>query len=122
MWITFELEVHYTKDEILEGYLNTINYGHGMYGIANASKYYFDKDVKDLTLAQAAILAGIPNSPANYSPKDNFEKSKIRQEIVLERMYKNKYITIDDFVDELRDGKKGVNGIGARGKKNVIFL
>ena len=49
-----------------------------MYGIANASKYYFDKDVKDLTLAQAAILAGIPNSPANYSPKDNFEKSKIR--------------------------------------------
>lgn len=97
MWITFELETHYTKDEILEGYLNTINYGHGMYGVANASKYYFDKDVKDLTLAQAAMLAGIPNSPANYSPKDNFEKSKTRQELVLERMYKNKYISKEEY-------------------------
>ena len=43
MWLTYELEAHYTKDEILEGYLNTINYGHGMYGISNASKYYFNK-------------------------------------------------------------------------------
>ena len=97
MWITFELETHYKKDEILEGYLNTINYGHGMYGIANASKYYFDKDVKDLTLAQTAILAGIPNSPANYSPIDHYTQSKQRQKVVLERMYKNKYITKDEY-------------------------
>lgn len=93
MWLTFELEAHYTKDEILEGYLNTINYGNGMYGISNASKYYFGKDVKDLTLAEASILAGIPNSPADFSPVDNFELSKKRQKVVLERMYNNDYIS-----------------------------
>ena len=98
MWLTFELEAHYSKDEILEGYLNTINYGHGMYGISNASKYYFDKDVKDLTLAEASILAGIPNSPANYSPIDNYELSKKRQEVVLNRMYNNGYINEKDMV------------------------
>lgn len=93
MWLTYELEAHYTKDEILEGYLNTINYGHGMYGISNASKYYFNKDVKDLTLAEASILAGIPNSPSDYSPIDNYELSKKRQNVVLERMYNNDYIS-----------------------------
>lgn len=93
MWITYELEAHYTKDEILEGYLNTINYGHGMYGISNASKYYFNKDVKDLTLAEASILAGIPNSPSDYSPIDNYDLSKKRQNVVLERMYNNGYIS-----------------------------
>ena len=60
-----ELEVHYTKDEILEGYLNTINYG-GVYGIESASKYYFGKSEKDITLAEATLLAGIPQSPSNY--------------------------------------------------------
>ena len=93
MWLTYELEAHYSKDEILEGYLNTINYGHGMYGISNASKYYFNKDVKDLSLGEAAILAGIPNSPSNYSPIDNYDLSKKRQKVVLERMYNNKYIS-----------------------------
>ena len=93
MWLTYELEAHYSKDEILEGYLNTINYGHGMYGISNASKYYFGKDVKDLSLAEASILAGIPNSPSNYSPVDNYKLSKERQKVVLSRMYNNKYIT-----------------------------
>ena len=62
MWLTFDLEFHYSKDEILEGYLNTINYGDGVYGIRNASLYYFNKDVKDLSLAEASILAGIPKS------------------------------------------------------------
>lgn len=93
MWLTYELEAHYTKDEILEGYLNTINYGHGMYGISNASKYYFNKDVKELTLAEASILAGIPNSPSDYSPIDNYDLSKKRQNVVLERMYNNGYIS-----------------------------
>lgn len=93
MWLTYELEAHYTKDEILEGYLNTINYGHGMYGISNASKYYFNKEAKNLSLAEASILAGIPNSPSNYSPIDNYELSKERQKVVLTRMYRNGYIT-----------------------------
>ncbi len=93
MWLTFELEAHYSKDEILEGYLNTINYGHGMYGISNASKYYFNKDPKDLTLAEASILAGIPNSPSDFSPVDNYKLSKNRQKVVLERMYNTDYIS-----------------------------
>lgn len=93
MWLTYELEAHYTKDEILEGYLNTINYGHGMYGISNASKYYFNKEPKELSLAEATILAGIPNSPSDYSPVDNYELSKERQKVVLERMYNNDYIS-----------------------------
>ena len=97
MWLTYELEAHYSKDEILEGYLNTINYGHGMYGISNASKYYFNKDVKDLSLGEAAILAGIPNSPANYSPIDNYDLSKKRQKVVLTRMYNNGYISEKDM-------------------------
>lgn len=92
MWLTYELETHYSKNEILEGYLNTINYGHGMYGISNAAKYYFNKDVKNLSLAESAILAGIPNNPSDYSPIDNYKTSKLRQKTVLERMYNNSYI------------------------------
>lgn len=103
MWLTFEIETHYNKDEILEGYLNTINYGHGMYGIENASKFYFNKSAKNLTLEEASILAGIPNSPNNYSPINNYELAKKRQKAVLKRMYKNKYITIDEMNNALKN-------------------
>lgn len=91
-FLTFRLEAHYAKDEILEGYLNTINYG-GIFGIENASRYYFDKSAKELTLAEASILAGIPKSPSNYSPTQNPEAAKERQEIILQSMVKNEYIT-----------------------------
>ena len=91
-----ELEVHYSKNEILEGYLNTINYG-GVYGIEAASKYYFNKSAKDLTLAEASLLAGIPKSPNNYSPVKNYTKSKERQKIVLKMMQKNKKITTEEY-------------------------
>ena len=74
-FLTMRLEAHYSKDEILEGYLNTINYG-GIFGIENASNYYFNKSSKDLTLAEASILAGIPKSPSNYSPTQNPEAAK----------------------------------------------
>lgn len=92
MWLSFRLEKKYSKDEILEGYLNTINYGDATYGIANASKYYFNKDVNELTLGEISILVGIPNSPANYSPIANFKLAKKRQKVVLDRMVKNGYI------------------------------
>ena len=91
-WITINLETHYTKDEILEGYLNTINYG-GIYGIENASYYYFNKSAKDLSLAEASILAGIPKSPSNYSPIMNIDNAKKRQKIILDAMEKNNYIS-----------------------------
>ncbi len=87
MWYTIEIESHYSKDEILEGYLNTINYGHGKYGIETASKYYFGKSAKDLTLAEAAMLTGIPKSPSNYSPFINLKKATQRQQMILKKMY-----------------------------------
>ena len=90
--LAFELEAHYTKREILEGYLNTINYG-GVYGIENASRYYFGKSAADLTLAEASMLAGIPQSPANNSPLANEKVAKERQQTVLKLMYNNKKIT-----------------------------
>ncbi len=96
--LAFELETHYTKDEILEGYLNTINYG-GVYGIENAAKYYFNKSASDLDLAEAAMLAGIPQSPVNNSPLTNAENAKKRQQIVLNLMLNNKKITQNDYND-----------------------
>lgn len=91
-FLTFELEVHNTKDEILEGYLNTINYG-GIYGIQGASKYYFNKDAKDLTMAEATILVGIPKNPSLFNPITNYEDAKKRQNVVLISMVNNNKIT-----------------------------
>ena len=94
-WYTFKLENNYSKDEILEGYLNTINYGN-VYGIENAAHYYFNKSAKNLNLAEASMLAGIPNSPNNYSPLINLKKAKKRQRLVLKSMVKNNYISKED--------------------------
>ena len=96
MWYTMKIEANYSKDEILEGYLNTINYGHGMYGIENASKFYFNKSAKDLDLAEASILTGIPKSPANYSPIINFDLAKERQLSILELLVKNNVISEEE--------------------------
>ena len=91
-WLTIRLESQYSKDEILEGYLNTINYG-GVYGIENASYYYFNKSASELNLSEATILAGIPKSPSNYSPILNYDKSKTRQQLVLQAMVNNGIIS-----------------------------
>ena len=96
MWITLRLETHYSKDEILEGYLNTINYGHGMYGIGNASYFYFGKSPKDLTLAESAMLVGIPKSPSNYSPISNYDLAKQRQRYVLNTLVNNGMISKEE--------------------------
>ncbi|RFU62367.1 transglycosylase domain-containing protein [Peribacillus glennii] len=83
---TIRLETNYSKNEILEGYLNTIYYGHGAYGIQAASQYYYGKDAKDLTLAEASLIAGIPKGPSSYSPFLNMENAKKRQKVVLQAM------------------------------------
>lgn len=82
-----------SKDEILEAYLNQVPYGGVSYGIQQASRTYFAKDAKDLTLAQAALLAGLPRAPSAYSPFENYTKAKLRQEEVLKRMLELKFIT-----------------------------
>ena len=96
-FLTLELEVHFSKDEILEGYLNNINYGQGNYGIGNASRYYFNKDPIDLTLEESLILAGIPNSPGYYNPVANYELSIKRAKMVGRSMVQNGYITQEQF-------------------------
>ena len=96
MWYTLRIEANYDKDEILEGYLNTIYYGHGKYGIENASKYYFNKSASELSLAEAAILSGIPKSPANYSPLVNYDLAKERQLIILNLMVDNGVISEEE--------------------------
>nr|WP_307331133.1 PBP1A family penicillin-binding protein [Evansella vedderi] len=87
------LELHYTKREILEGYLNTIYYGHGAYGIEAAANVYFQKNAEELTKAEAAMLAGIPKGPSIYSPFINPERAKQRQETVLYTMEEAGFIT-----------------------------
>lgn len=96
LWYTLKIEANYSKKDILEGYLNTINYGHGKYGIENASKFYFNKSAKDLSLAEATILTGIPKSPSNYSPLNNFDLAKKRQLLILELMVKNGIISNEE--------------------------
>ena len=96
-FLTLELEVHYSKDEILEGYLNTINYGQGNFGIGNASRYYFNKEPLDLTLEEALILAGIPNSPENYNPVVNYDLAIERAKIVGESMVSNGYLKQEEL-------------------------
>jgi penicillin-binding protein 2D len=118
-FLTFELETHYSKDEILEGYLNTINYGGGNYGIENASNYYFNKSASDLTLAEATLIAGIPKSPSNYNPITNLESAKKRQKVVLQSMVNNKYITKEEMNNVL---KEEVILYGKKDNTNLITL
>ena len=96
-FLTVQLEVHYDKDAILEGYLNTINYGEGNYGIEDASKYYFNKSSKDLTLEEAIMLAGIPKNPSNYNPVSDYDACIERAWIVADSMLKNGYITEEEY-------------------------
>ena len=91
-FLTLELEVHYDKDEILEGYLNTINYGQGNMGIVNAASYYFNKKPSELTLEEAIMLAGISKNPAAYNPVSDYEACINRAWIVASAMLNNGYI------------------------------
>ena len=116
LWLTLNIEMHYSKDEILEGYLNTINYGHGMYGIENASQFYFNKSASDLTLTEASLLVGIPKSPSNYSPIVNFDLDKSRKKMVLSGMVKNGYISEEEMNEAYNEE------LNIIGKKNSINL
>ena len=98
-WYAFRIEIDYSKDEILEAYLNTINYGNGVLGIENASYYYFNKSAKDLSLAEASMLAGIPKAPNAYSPLNDSETAKKRQGIILNYMVKNNKISEKEAED-----------------------
>ncbi len=107
-YISLELEKMYDKDEILQMYLNTINYGQGAYGIEAASQLYFSKPAKDLTLDEAATLIGIPQSPTYNNPIDNPESCLARRNLVLDRMLSNHYITQEEH-DEAQQAPLELN-------------
>ena len=114
--LTLRLEVHYSKDEILEGYINTINFGQGNYGIENASQYYFNKHAKDLTMEEAIMLAGIPKAPSNYNPVSNYKSSVKRAKLISKLMYENEYISEEElntlFINKIDIyGKKSENNL-----------
>lgn len=101
--LAIRIEQYYTKQEILEMYLNQIYFGQGAYGVQAAAHVYFGKNVQDLDLAQSAMLAGLPQSPNYYSPLTNYKAGKARQAVVLGQMVKYDYIdqaTADKAKDE----------------------
>ena len=96
-YIAIQMEKTYTKDQILNMYLNTIFFGNGAYGIEAASITYFNKSASDLTLNEAATLVGIPNSPTYYDPFVNYENCKNRRNLVLSRMLSAGHITQEEY-------------------------
>ncbi|MGX1194933.1 transglycosylase domain-containing protein [Metabacillus sp. SLBN-84] len=96
--IAMSLENKYSKSKLLELYLNQVYFGHGAYGIQSASLYYFNKEVKDLTVEEGAMLAGIPKAPSNYSPVLHPEKSKERRDTILSLMGDQGYLTAEEVV------------------------
>lgn len=118
-WYAFRLEINYSKDEILEAYLNTINYGNGVLGIENASYYYFNKSAKDLNLAESSMLAGIPKAPNIYSPLNNLDTAEKRQEVILINMVKNNKISKSDMEEAL---DTELEYIGKKQKLNLSTL
>ena len=94
--LAIKMEWVLTKDQILEMYLNQIYFGHGAYGIAAATLTYFDKSVTELSLPEAAFLAGLPKAPNNYSPYRNPDLAKSRKELVLRRMIEAGFITKEE--------------------------
>ena len=99
--ITIEIEKKYTKDEILGKYLNEIYFGSGAYGIKTAARIFFKKNVSELSLAESAMLAGVPNRPNKYNPRVNLENAVKRGRLVLKQMYKFGFIGKEEYQDAI---------------------
>ena len=101
--IAANIETKYSKDQILEGYLNNIYFDHGIYGVEDASLFYFNKHSKDLTIAECATLAAIPKGPSIYSPLKNPINSKNRKELILKEMLNDNIINQQTYVQALNE-------------------
>ncbi|WP_080427259.1 penicillin-binding protein 1A [Burkholderia ubonensis] len=93
MLLAYKIERALTKDQILEVYMNQIYLGQRAYGFASAARVYFGKDLKDISLAEAAMLAGLPKAPSAYNPVVNPKRAKVRQEYILQRMLELNFIS-----------------------------
>lgn len=96
IFVAFDLENNYSKDDILEFYMNTIYFGDGYYGIKEASNGYYKKDPKDLNLYESTLLAGVPNAPSVYAPTVNPDLAKSRQGKVIRSMIEYGYLTEEE--------------------------
>jgi penicillin-binding protein 1A len=101
--LAFQLERRYTKDEILELYLNQVYFGSGAYGVASAARIFFGKPVQDLSLAESALIAGMPKSPSRYSPLVNKELALKRRNIVLAQMRDTGIITAENYEQSIKE-------------------
>jgi penicillin-binding protein 1A len=101
--LAYKIESTLTKDQILELYMNQIYLGQRAYGFGSAARIYFGKPLKDLSLAQAAMLAGLPQSPASINPVVNPKRAKLRQQLVLKRMLSLNYITEAQYQAALKE-------------------
>ena len=117
MLLAFRIEQAYSKDRILELYVNEIFFGLGAYGIAGAALTYFDKSVNELTVAEAAYLAALPKGPSNYHPFQSTERAIERRNWVIDQMVENGYVTRE----EGEKAKAEPLGVTPRRKGNYLF-
>lgn len=104
VFMTYEIENNYSKDEILELYINTIYFGNGYYNIKDACEGYFGKSPNEMTAGECIMLAGIPNAPSVYNPKENPKLTKERQKQVADKMVKYGYLTVEEEAKILNSG------------------
>ena len=104
--IAINIESKYSKDTILEGYLNTIYFDHGIYGIEDASFFYFGKSASDLTISESAILASIPKGPSIYSPIKNPENNTTRKNLILKELFSDGKINQEEYLHAVNDNPK----------------
>lgn len=102
--MAYEIEKNYSKDEILELYINTIYFGNGYYNIKDACKGYFGKSPNEMTAGECIMLAGIPNAPSVYNPKENPKLAKERQKQVADKMVEYGYLTEEEEAEILNSG------------------
>ena len=119
--IAINLENKYTKEEILEGYLNTIYFDHGINGINDACLFYFNKYPKDITINEACVLAAIPKSPANYSPIKNYENNNTRRKLILKELLEDGKITENEYLDNYNSEVKLYGKLEASEIKNSPY-
>ncbi|AJC15210.1 penicillin-binding protein 1A [Pandoraea sputorum] len=110
--LAYKIESRLTKDQILELYMNQIYLGERAYGFASAARVYFGKDLKDITLAEAAMLAGLPKAPSAYNPIVNYKRARVRQEYILKRMYDLGYASKAEY-DQAMAQELVVRGLGS---------
>ena len=109
--LAWEIESQLTKDKILEIYMNQIFLGQRAYGFSSAAQIYFGKELKDITIAESAMLAGLPKAPSAYNPVSNFRRAKIRQEYILQRMRDLGYISAEDYQKAMTEELR-IRGLG----------